>query len=456
MGEFLEGFDIAEEGFEDWLRAERTRPAPDPGVDPAAAPAAMPVVALAPHAPPQPQEEQLRPRVAVLPALCFGLSEQYDGLGDFVAQDLVRALGRLQLLDVISHLSSRAIAAETVDVAQVRDRLGADYLVTGAIRMIGGRFVIQIDFADCAKGLHLWDGRFSIPEAALFEQGEGIISEIAGEILRVVLAESAQAGANLPLPNVETHRLLMSAISLMYHVTERPFASAQERLFEVTRRAPGHSVPQAWSAQWYLLKIYQGWSEDPLKDRSIAEDHINRGLDMNPACALTLAMDGNVKTVLNSDFAAATESFASSLAVNQSSAVANTFKSVLHTFQGQGAEAVTHAERSMILSPCDPRKHFFDALHAAAFLVSGDYQRAVDLASSSLDVSPRHISAHRSKIVGLSLGGQDDQARRAAQDLMRITPSMTVTDYLQNHPAKGTGVAAIWADALLRAGVPEN
>ncbi len=442
-GDFLEGMDVAEEGFEDWLRDQRNAPPPAKAI-------------LAEVEPEAPAATALHPRIAVLPLAAFGLSEGLDGIGDFFAQELIRALSRLHLLDVISHLSSRVVAAEAVDLPQIRQRLSVDYVVTGTVRSVGGRPLLTIDCHDCEHGTHLWDGRFSIPEDALFDSEDGLVSEVAGEVLRSILTQPIQLGGHRPLPDVATHRLLMSGISLMYSVGERQFAQAQDRLTEVARRAPRHSIPHAWFAQWRLLKIYQGWSDDPDADRHLAEDHIARGLDLNPNCALTLAMDGNVKTVLNADFTSAAESFSAALAVNNSSALTSTFKSVLHTFLGEGDKAVSLAERSMILSPYDPRSHFFDALHSAAFLVEGNYDRAVELADASLKLSPHHISALRSKIIGLSLGGQRDAAQVAAAELMRIAPGTTVAGYLAAHPAKETGVAGTWAEALGNAGVPPN
>ncbi|MFW5654640.1 MAG: hypothetical protein ACOCYW_03205 [Roseicyclus sp.] len=439
-GDFLEGLDLAEEGFEDWLRDQRLSPPPAQARGPGAP---SPGATISPH-----------PRIAVLPVAGFCLPREIEGMGDFFAQELIRALSRLHLLDVISHLSSRSVAAENVDLALIRERLSVDYVVSGTLRMAGGRPLLTIDCHDCEHGTHLWDGRFSIPADAQFDREEGLVAEVAGEILRSILTRPAHLGAHRPLPDVATHRLLMSGISLTYSVGRRQFAQAHDILTELARRAPTHSVPQAWFAQWRLLKIYQGWSEDPAADRRLAEAHILRGLDLNPSCALTLAMEGNVRTVLQADFAAAAESFAAAQAVNASSALASTLRSVLHTFLGDGATAVSLAERSMTLSPCDPRSHFFNALHAAAYLVNRDYERAVDLAEASLRLSPHHISALRSKIIGLSLAGERDAARAAAADLMRIAPGTSVAGYLAQHPAKQTGVAEIWADALGRAGVP--
>ncbi len=442
QGDFLEGLDIAEEGFEDWLRDQRLSDAP-----------VVPVKEK--HDAPVPVVE-VRPIVAVLPFVLYGESSQWDGLGDFFAQEITRMLSKSQLMNLISHLSSRKIDARVVDLNYIRSKLSADFVVAGSIRDVGGRLMLHVDCLDSDTGEQIWTERFLVPVEAVFDQECVLVAEVAAEIVRVLLVSASDFTAIRPLPDLPAHRLLMSAVSLMYRISDKQFGAAKDRLAELMVRAPRHSVPFAWSAQWHLLRIYQGWSDDPDQDRMIANDRLSRGLDLNPSCPLCLAMDGNVKTVLEADFSSARDRFASAMAVNGNSALTCTLKGVLHTFQGEAKEAVAMAERSMLLSPLDPRKHFFDALHASAYLVGGEYERAVTLADSSLQLSPGHISAHRSKVVGLSLGGQSEEARKAAQELLRLAPSMTLSHYRKTHPAKGTGIADFFADAMSEAGIPEN
>ena len=442
LGEFLEGFDIAEEGFEDWLREQRL-----------SAPDVRPAKPL-PRKEAAATEEEVMPVLAVLPFTFYGEGGAWDGLGDFFAQEITRMLSRSQLINLISHLSSRKIDAREIDLEEIRGKLNTNFVVAGSIRDVGGRLMVHVDCLDSTSGAQLWTERFLVPEGAVFDPNSGLVAEVAAEIIRTLLMSAAELSAGRPLPDLPAHRLLMSAVSLMYRISELEFKAANDRLRELEDRAPLHSVPQAWAAQWRLLRIYQGWSDDPAADRAEANAHLKKGLDLNPSCSLCLAMDGNVKTVLESDFQAAAQRFASAIAANHNSALTCTFKSVLHTFKGEAEDAVQMAERSMLLSPLDPRKHFFDALHASAFLVGGRYDEAVALADASLKLSPHHISAHRSKVVGLSLAERTDEAREAAADLLRLVPDMTISEYLKNHPARDTGVAEFFANAMGDAGIP--
>ncbi len=444
IGEFLEGIDIAEEGFEDWLRDMR-------------AGTALPKVNAPvpkPEAPAPPVH--LRPKLAVLPFLEFPATETGGALGDAVAQELIRVLARSQLIDVVAHLSSRSFRPPALDLGAICERLDADYLITGRCRRTGETLVLDLDFQETASSSLIWSERFKLTLGNFLAGDSERVQEIAQRIVGSLLSTSVELGVTQPLPSVSSHALLMSAIALMNHMAESNFTRALQQLDTVAERAPCHSLPRAWKAQWYILRIFQGLSDDPRRDRQRADDEAGAALDLNPECAFSLAIDGNVKATLDRDFDAAERSFDASLRLNPSSPLACQLKCVLFTFCGQGPEAVALAERAQSLSPCDPRGPFFDALSAGAYVVDRQYEKAVAFAQRSLRANPRHVSAHRIKIVGLVRLGRMQEAADAAKELLRRDPKMTVAGYLATHPAGRAPHGQSFAEALGEAGIPKR
>ena len=438
-GDFLEGIDIGEEGFEDWLREMRSGHP-------------LPIAARDAIAPPT----RLRPKLAVLPFLEYPVAGPAGALGDAVAQELIRILSRSQLIDIVSHLSSRSINLRDLDVSTISERLDIDYLVTGRCALSGDSLVLDVDFQDVTTGSLMLSDRFTLKLEHFLAGHSEPLFDPARNIVRSILAESVNLGVTRPLPSVECHALLMSAIALMHHMSDGNFDRALRHLNEVVDRAPRHSIPRAWRAQWHILRVYQGWSDDPEGDRRRARDEVSVALDLNPECAFSLAMDGNVKTTLVGEFDAAELSFDASLALNPSSPLACQFKSLLRGYAGFGSEAVALAERARSLSPCDPRGPFFDALAAASYLADAQYEKAIEFADRSLRANPRHISAHRAKVIGLTRLGRMQEAGLAVKELLSRDPNASVAAYLANHPAARTPVGRDWAQALSEAGVPKG
>jgi tetratricopeptide (TPR) repeat protein len=159
---------------------------------------------------------------------------------------------------------------------------------------------------------------------------------------------------------------------------------------------------------------------------------------------------------IGGDLDSAERSLDAALRLNPSSPLACRQKSALRCYAGDGAEAVALTERARSLSPCDPRGPFFDGMSAAAYFVDGQYEKAIELAESSLRAYPCHASAHRGKIIALVRLGRMQEAADEAQKLLRYSPHMTVARYLASHPAGRTPAGRSWAEALREAGIPSG
>ena len=436
-GVLLEGFDLNDDGFDEWLLEQRQR-------QPVPMPAAVARQTVADND----ASPDILPRIMVLP---FSDIAQPVGLGDAVAQDFTGHFARSQLIDAISHFSCRSVPQHSSDFAEM-----ADFALTGLCRSDGTRLILDCSLMDVPTGKVMWSDRQTTGLQDFLAGDDQTTLNLAGQILRVIMSQAIAATSTKPLPELEAHRLMVSAVSLMHAFDRRHFMQADAQLQEVVLRCPDHSVPRAWLAQWHLLRIYQKWSDDPKLDKSRARDAIRNALDLNPACPLSLALDGNIQTILLGDLTTAQSRFAAAQAINPSSAFISQIASVLETFRGQGAQAVALTDRALRLSPRDPRRPFFLTLSAGSYVAGGRYDEAVEMAEASLRHHPQHLSAHRCRVIGLQLAGREGDAVKAAAELLKLDPALSVSGYLRGHPAGQTETVHIWADALKEAGVPVN
>lgn len=435
-GEFLEGFDLPEEGFEEWLREQRQLEVPL-----AATPAAE-----THEFPP----ERSHYRIAVAPFAEAGPDIE-TGVGDMLSHQLSVAIARSGLADAISHHSCRQmIGKPTNAVPEI------DFWLTGRCQGDGANVVVDVKLEAARDGTVLWGERFHSKTADLMAGESDCVDQIAGQSLWLIAKQSGQLSLIRPLGAAPAHVLLMNGIVEMHSFDRARFTQARSALEEVAARCPTSTLPLAWLAQWHLLSVYQGWSEDPDKTRLAAAQTTARALDLNPYCELSLAIDGNLLNVLNSDFTAAAQRFAAAQAVNPSSAMISQLAAVLSCFQGQGDEAVALTERARGLAPRDPRRAFFAGIGAASYLVAGRWAEAIDEAEVSLRTNPGHVSALRCRVIALQRSGQEEAAAHAARDLMDSYPDFTVSAYLRDHPAAEKPVGQDWARALGEAGVRMN
>ena len=98
--------------------------------------------------------------------------------------------------------------------------------------------------------------------------------------------------------------------------------------------------------------------------------------------------------------------------------------------------------------------YFFESLAGSAYLAAGDYDKALDFSTRSLERNDRHVSTLRARICALHKLGRCEEAREMAGVLMARLPNFTVSSYLKSHPSADFQFGQSIAGALTASGVP--
>jgi TolB-like protein len=437
QGTFLEGLDILEPKFLDWVESIRNSPEQ--------------IYALF-RAPSASLPRPPVPTVTVMPLLSIENNPELSVLGDWFAEEICRSLSRTNLLSVISHLSSRALAGRRVDIEVVRTKLGVDYCVCGSIRQLGDQVVTDVDFLDAETGRILWTRQFSgTLQEFINDAGQGL-TNIVTSVGNAIATDTLTYIRGRPINEIADHRLLMAGVSLMHKPTLRDFARSRELLDEAVNRSPQAAEVHAWRGKWHVLSVFNGWSSDPARDTKSAVGCTSRALDMDPENAFCLTIDGFAHNNLLRRLDIASERYESALEFNPNEALSWLLRGALFAFQDAGSQAVHAAEKARQLSPIDPFKYYFDSLSATAYLAAEDYETALHLADASLARNQRHLSTLRAKITALHFLDRDEEAKEVAAELKRRQPNFSVQNYIQAHPASDYQLGQNVARALRAAG----
>jgi tetratricopeptide (TPR) repeat protein len=166
-------------------------------------------------------------------------------------------------------------------------------------------------------------------------------------------------------------------------------------------------------------------------------------------------VDGLVHMTLMKDLGVATQRYDLALKINPNDSLGWLWKGTLHAFRGEGKQAMAGTQRALRLSPLDPLRYYYDSLASAAALSAGRYERAIELAQRSLRANRTHTSTLRALIVALWQLERFDEARKTTLELLRLEPTLTVSQFLERSPSTGFETGRIWSAALRGAGVPE-
>jgi tetratricopeptide (TPR) repeat protein len=125
-------------------------------------------------------------------------------------------------------------------------------------------------------------------------------------------------------------------------------------------------------------------------------------------------------------------------------------------WMGDGPRAIEEINKAMALSPYDPLMYAYSGNAGVAYLVDGQYERAIECALRSLRENRTYTSAYKQLAIALVLAGREDEARGTARRLLELEPGLTVASFRRRYPGSASPHADLFCDALARAGIPHS
>jgi adenylate cyclase len=413
-------------------------------------PGPLPVIAAA-----APEPGPTRPTVAVIPLRMLGPQAEHQLIGDALADEIIAALSKTQALNVISRMSTTVFKDRTDTPAQIAMHLGANYLISGSVQVSGQQLKVMIELVEAPGGRIVWADRLLGDLRAVWAAEDSMIATIVSEVGAAVMQHELQRASSHALPTVKSYSLLLGAIALMHRSSPAEFDTSKAMLDHLIERDRRHARPYAWLANWHALRVTQSRSDTPQVDIQLAFENAQRALDRDPQCALALAIDGVLQLNLRKDIATARQRLDAALESNPNESLAWLFRGILHGFAAEGVPAEQASARALMLSPVDPMRHYYDSLASTAALGAGHYARAIELAERSLRVNRMHPSTYRSLAIAQSMSGLHDKARASVAELLKLTPSYTVSQFRAVSGFALGPLGDVFTQAFRSAGLPE-
>jgi len=397
----------------------------------------------------------LQPTLAVIPFVSRDRDPAHDVLGEVLADEIIAALSRTPELRVISRLSTSPLRGRGTNLGDVGRILGANYVLSGAYRVQDTSYTFTVELAEANTAHIVWSLNLKGALAGILTGNNEPVQEVVAQITAAVRVRELERAQTQALPTLESYTLLMGAIALMHRLSLPDFDRAREMLEVLTDRAPRLAVPQAWLAEWHVLRVQQGWTDDAGAEARLAQERTRRALDNDPRCSLALVIDGFIQTNLLRRFDVASDRYSLALEANPNDSLAWLLKGTMHAFRGEAPEATAMTARARSLSPLDPLRYFYESLSATAALAAQDYVQAEAFADRSYRLNRKHASTLRALAISRWQVGKQEEARDTIRELMKIEPAFTISRFVERSPSTGYWTGKVWAETLRAAGVPD-
>jgi adenylate cyclase len=404
----------------------------------------------------------LHATLAVVPFVARSLAvDNQLAIGEIIADGVIGQLSRTANLKVISRLSTsvfrnRISTGGLNAVADIEHHLGANYILSGSYIAMDKQLIVTAELTATKTNQIVWMDRMQGHVMDLLQLQSEMCHKIANATHMTILETEVQAALTQPMPTLESYSLLLGGISMSYFINGSEFQKAGLLLNQLADRYQSLASPYAWLANWHALRATQHNSLNSGVDSMRALAYVKKALVNNPMCAQSLATDALLQLHLSKNKVNAEKQLATALQANPSEPLAWLFKGVFHGFLGEAEAAREGAERALALSPIGPSRHYFESLASSCFLGSGDYERAIALANSSIRANSMHPSTYRTLAVAQAMKGDMIQANITVNNLLKLLPNYTIRDFEKNTGFCLSHLGEVFVRALSESGLPSN
>ena len=228
------------------------------------------------------READRKPVIAVLPFENLSGDAEQQYFSDGITGDIIDRLARYRILAVIGHQSTFAMRGREADLAALRDKLGADYVVTGNLRKAGNRIRVAARLADATSGNAVWSQHYDRPLEDVFAVQDEVAALIASTLMGRVEVEAASrkptAGADFT-----SYELVLKGIWHFKRLTVPDNERATELFKAALAVNPANAEALRWLSSCHVNRWFMGHDRNELR---ASVEMGRRAAELDPASAM--------------------------------------------------------------------------------------------------------------------------------------------------------------------------
>ncbi len=317
----------------------------------------------------------VKPSIAVLPFANMSGDPEQEFFVDGLTEDLLTELSRRHELFVISRNSSFVYKGQAVNVREVAEKLGAQYIVEGSVRKAGNRLRVTVQLIDSQNDSHVWAEKYDRELDDIFTIQDEVTSAMVATLPGRIEA-SQQEGLTRKKPsNLAAYECVLAAKVLHHRSTPEDNAEAMKLIDRAIELDPDYAHAHAWSGCIRGQAWGYGWCDDVDAMMNLCRDAIVKAASMDDNDADVHRLMAAVE-ILQNNLGRARYHQERALSLNPNYDLVVVQMGELLTWSGRPEEGAEWIQKAMKLNPHHPAR-FWSHLGKARFCAK-QYEQAVD------------------------------------------------------------------------------
>jgi len=316
-----------------------------------------------------------RPAIAILPFKLIGTSNEFVAIADAIPSELISTLSRLRWLKAIARGSTFRFRDQILNPQTIRETLGANYLLSGDVELLGSSLSIYVELSDTRTGQVIWGERRSGKIDEVHKMREEFVGTVISALeLHVPQHEAALARLRSP-DSLDAWACFHLGLQHMYRFNAKDNSSAAAHFAKATEIDPNFARAFAARSFTSFQAAFLRYGEERNSEIENAMRFAEKSVELDPMEPFGNFNFGRAHW-LKQDPLAGQAWLERSLSLSPSFAQGYYAHAWADIMAGKGEAALEALERAIMLSPLDPFLYAMQSAKGLAFLHTGDLENA--------------------------------------------------------------------------------
>ena len=323
--------------------------------------------------------------IAVLPFKNLSDDVQQDYFSDGITADLITDLSKISSLSVIARNSVFIYKNTDVDIRDVKQELGVDFVVEGSVRKVGDRVRISARLIDASNSINIWADRFDGTLDNLFAFQDSVTTKIINS-LEVTLTEKDRTRLAQKYSNsIEAYDEFLRGWQNLWLSSREGMFRAREHFLKAIELDNQFARAYANLALTYVYDHLLGWSNDDAEALAKAHEYADKAISIDPDLPQVYWVKG-FADIFRRDYQQSLKHAQHAIDLDPGFADGYGLLATTLNYAGKPKEADKVMRQAMQLNPKYPA--IYNVIHGEIFFNMHDYEKAIENFTYALDVNP--------------------------------------------------------------------
>ena len=388
--------------------------------------------------------------IAVLPFKNLSDDVQQDYFSDGITADLITDLSKISSLSVIARNSVFIYKNTAVDIRNVKQELGVDFVVEGSVRKFGDQVRISARLIDAGSSINIWADRFDGSMDNLFAFQDSVTTKIINA-LEVTLTEQDRTRLAQKYSNsIEAYDEFLRGWQDLWLSSREGMYRARGHFLKAIELDDKFARAYGNLALTYVYDHYLGWSDDDAEALVKAHEYADKAIEIDPDLPQVYWVK-SFADIFTRDYQQSLKYAQHAIDLDPSFADGYGLLATTLNYAGNPKEADKMMRKAMQLNPKYPA--IYNVIHGEIYFNMRDYKKAIENFSHALDVNPESEESRIWLAAAYANTGDIDEASWQLEQIRMNGGNLSLQRIESVIPFKDPGQRKLFIDSLFRAGL---